>query len=108
MDVFMSLPFSEDFKKVSEVIKEVARRRELQAYRVDGGNLGVPLAEVITAKIRESRVVVADVTGNNPNVLNEVGQAQILGKPLVLISREVPEDAPFNIRGHRICRCFGI
>jgi hypothetical protein len=42
---------------------------------------------------------VADVTGGNPNVMNEIGQAQILGKPLVFISQDSPEDAPFNVRG---------
>jgi hypothetical protein len=35
-------------------------------------------------------------------VLNEIGRAQMLDKPLILLSQDNPTDAPFNIRGLRI------
>ena len=31
--------------------------------------------------------MIADLTGANPNVINEVGWAQILNKPIILISQ---------------------
>lgn len=63
-----------------------------------------PIAQSIDRKIRESRIVVADITGSNPNVLHEIGQAQSLGKPLVIISQDDPQSAPFNVRSLRIHR----
>lgn len=104
MDVFISTPFGPDFDEVSRVIRSVAESQGLSAYRVDQDRLAEPIAEAIERKIRESRMVVADLTGNNPNVLHEVGQSQSLGKPLILISRDTPEHAPFNVRGLRILR----
>lgn len=102
MDIFVSSPFDDDFNTVFGVIEEVARGRGLKAYHVGQDHLGKPLAEEITRGIRESRVVIADITGNNANVFNEIGQAQILGKPLILISRDEPTKASFNLRGLRI------
>jgi hypothetical protein len=104
MDVFVSSPFSEGFDSVFRLISEVASERALQAYRVDEAHMAEPIAETIRKRIRESRLVVADITDNNANVLNEIGQAQVLGKPLVLISQNPPADAPFNIRDLRILR----
>lgn len=54
--------------------------------------------------MRESRVLIADLTGNNANVLREIGFAQALGKPLVLITQDEQTDAPFNVRSLRILR----
>jgi len=102
MDVFISCPFSGEFDDVSQAIKDVAESQRLEAYRVDQDNLAVPIAGAIEKKIRESRMVVADLTGGNPNVLHEVGQAQSLGKPLILISQDSPVSAPFNVRGLRV------
>jgi hypothetical protein len=102
MDTFISIPFGADFNAVSEAIAGVARAKGLKPYRVDQDHLGEPIAQAIARKIRESRLVIADITGNNPNVLHELGQAQSLGKPLIIISRDPQEKAPFNVRGLRI------
>lgn len=102
MDIFVSSPFAVEFDVVFEAIEAVAGKQGLEAFRVDKEFVAVEIAEEITRKIRDSRMVIADLTGNRPNVLHEVGQAQILGKPLILISRDDPTEAPFNVRGHRI------
>ena len=104
MDLFISIPFAPDFDAVSRAITEVAKERRLVPYRVDEVNLAEPIAQSIDRKIRESRIVIADVTGSNPNVLHELGQAQSLGKPIVIISQDDPRSAPFNIRGMRVHR----
>ena len=104
MDLFISIPFNQVFDEVSRAVTEVAGKRGLVAYRVDQDHLAEPIAQAIGRKIRESRIVLADITGNNPNVLHELGQAQSLGKPLVIISQDDPQMAPFNIRSLRIHR----
>jgi len=55
---------------VFETIRKAAASRQLDAVRVDET---VPLSDDIPAEIRKeirySRLVIADITGNNPNVL---------------------------------------
>lgn len=102
MDVFVSSPFTAPFDEVFRAIGYVAQDSGLTAYRVDQGLIAHPINTEIERKIRQSRLVVADLTGNNPNVLHEIGQAQSLGKPLILISQDPPENAPFNVRSLRI------
>lgn len=102
IDVFVSIPFAPEFNEVFQAISQVASERGLKAYRIDAEHLAVQIAEDIERKIRDSRFVIADVTNNNPNVLNEIGQARTLGKPLILISQDSPSEATFNIRGLRI------
>lgn len=104
MDVFVSYPFCSKFNFLFPVVEKVARKRGLEAYFVNPTVVTAPIAETITKKIRESRVVVVDITGNNPNVLHEVGQAQTLGKPLIIITQDDPESAPFNIRSYPMSR----
>jgi len=45
---------------------------------------------------REAQVVVADLTGLNPNVMYELGVAHSLGKPTILITQH-PDKLPFDI-----------
>ena len=104
-DVFVSFPFEARFDTVFETIQGVAAQRSLQALRIDRSSFAAePVAEAIRQRVSESRVFIADLTGNNANVLNEIGLAQALGKPLVLITQDAPADAPFNVRGLRILR----
>jgi hypothetical protein len=104
MDIFISTPFAPAFNAVSEAIIAVAAEKGLRPYRVDQEHVAEPIAQAIDRKIRESRLVVVDITGSNPNVLHELGQAQSLGKPMIIISQDAQESAPFNVRGLRIHR----
>lgn len=104
-DIFLSAPFDGRCDAVLSLIQELASQRELRAVRADESSMmAEPIADEIRRLLRGSRVVIADVTGNNPNVLNEVGLAQALGKPLILISQDPPSSAVFNIRHLRILR----
>src|SRR5262245_55441539 len=47
--------------------------------------------------IRRAEVVVADLTGSNPNVLFEVGFALGLSKPVLLLSQEPAGGVPFDL-----------
>lgn len=46
-------------------------------------------------------MILADLTGKNPNVFYEVGLAHATGKPVILISQDM-NDIPFDLRGLRI------
>ncbi len=103
-DVFASMPFSEDFDSVWRAIREVVTKQNLSSYRTDQKHLAESIPDAVWNGIKQSRFVVADVTGSNPNVLNEVGFAQALGKPLILFSQGSPTEIAFNLRNLRILR----
>ncbi len=46
-------------------------------------------------------LVIADLSGQNPNVFYEVGIAHTLGKPVLLLSQSI-EDVPFDLRHRRV------
>ncbi len=59
--------------------------------------------EDIWSGICRARVVIADLTGNNPNVTYEVGLADVVGKDVLLLSQSsAPGTVPFNFLGRRL------
>jgi hypothetical protein len=50
---------------------------------------------------RQAVVVLADVTGKNPNVFYELGLAHATGKPVVIVMNSL-EDVPFDLKGLRV------
>jgi len=102
--IFISSPFKDDFRPIWAIITDVANKCGIEPYLVDREKLAVPIADTIERKIRESRIVIADISGNNPNVLHEIGQAQALGKPLIIITQDEQTNAPFNVKGLHIER----
>ncbi|MDI6736848.1 MAG: hypothetical protein QME42_11785, partial [bacterium] len=80
MKVFVSLPFDSSFDNIYQAIDHVANENKSKAYRVDQEHFAKSIPDSIEREIRESIIFIADITGNNPNVLNEIGQAQALGR----------------------------
>ena len=95
MKIFVSLPFDSSFDDVYKTIEHAANENKFKAYRVDQELLSRSIPNSIENGIRESVIFIADITGNNPNVLNEIGYAQALGKPIILISQDSPQ-CPFQ------------
>ena len=59
------------------------------------------IMEDIRHAIASSRVVIADLTGRNPNVFYEVGIAHTLDKEVLLLAQSM-EDVPFDLRHRRV------
>ena len=55
----------------------------------------------ITRSIEKARIIVADLTGRNPNVFYEVGIAHTLNKDVLLLAQNI-EDVPFDLRHRRV------
>lgn len=51
--------------------------------------------------INRARLVVAEVTGRNPNVMYELGLCHALGKPVIILTRGL-DDLPFDLRHVRV------
>ena len=59
------------------------------------------IIEQIWSGLKRAKVLVAELTGRNPNVLYELGLAHALHKPVVLISSN-ELDVPFDVRHVRV------
>lgn len=68
------------------------------ANRADQSFSTKPVREKIADYIRDADIVVADCTGNNPNVLYELGIAHAMDTDVVLITQDAMDQVPSDIR----------
>ncbi len=91
--LFVTLPFSNEFGDVYEAILEAAEKsktfhnKSLEVVRADE-LFGQEAAPTIEAAIRDADVVIADTSYGNHNVLFELGIANALAKPAIIINLE--------------------
>lgn len=98
--VFVLMPFDAEFKNIYEVgIKDAATAVGAYAERVSDQKYSISIVEQIHNQINKADVIVADMTGRNPNVFYEVGYAHALGGVVLLLTRDI-DDIPFDLK-HR-------
>ncbi|MEI7851186.1 MAG: nucleoside 2-deoxyribosyltransferase [Schlesneria sp.] len=96
--VFVLMPFSADFHDVYQLgIKAAAETSGTYCERVDEQNFDGTILQRIYNQISTADIVVADMSGRNPNVFYEVGYAHALDKKVILLTRD-PEDIPFDLK----------
>jgi hypothetical protein len=101
---FSIMPFGpEDLQIVYDdfVKPTIENKCGLECIRGDdmfGSNV---VMEDVRAAITVSTIVIADLTGKNPNVFYEVGIAHGIEKPVLLLTQFL-EDVPFDLRHRRI------
>lgn len=100
---FVIMPFADPVGGYYELIYEPAiKKTGLTAFRADTDIFGTgKIIEQIYAGLKRAKVLVAELTGRNPNVLYELGLAHALHKPVVLISSN-EDDVPFDVRHVRV------
>jgi hypothetical protein len=99
---FVLMPFSDlhnDYFKA--ILAPAAESIGLHAIKADQIYGTGAIIQDIWESIWSAQVVIADVTGKNPNVNYELGLCHALGVPTILISQEI-NDVPFDYR-HRRC-----
>jgi Nucleoside 2-deoxyribosyltransferase len=95
--VFVLMPFSDKFADVYEVgIKQACKDAGAYCERVDEQTFDENILERVYNQIAKADVVVADMTGRNPNVFYEVGYAHALNKRVVLLTQKA-NDIPFDL-----------
>lgn len=93
-EVFFAIPFRDPptCKEACDVLIDWLERERgfdgSRIFRADQWTYSGDFVCKICKAIQESRVVVADITGGNPNVFFELGLAVGLGKPTILIHDE--------------------
>lgn len=96
---FLAMPTKEWLPDVQATIKAAAAGFDC-TLSVDLAAPGDIMNQVWQA-IRKSEIVVADLTGLNPNVFYEMGLAHALGKTTILIKQKNTPAVPFDLRNHK-------
>jgi hypothetical protein len=99
---FVMMPFKGRFDEIyRNLVIPAVVRQGLSAMRAD--EMAGPgfIVEQIRAAIQQARLCIADVTGNNANVLYEIGLAHAMNKPLILLA-ERESEVPFDVAHERV------
>jgi hypothetical protein len=100
-DVFVAMPFSEQFLAVYlGCVKPCVEALGLSIERADDIFSGNQIMQDVWEAICGAGAIVADCTGRNPNVFYEIGIAHTVGKPVILLSQD-PGDRPVDLRSYR-------
>ena len=67
----------------------------------DDSNISSNILAHVIEEMLSAKIVIANISGRNPNVFYELGIAHALGKPVLLISESL-SDIPFDIHSQRI------
>lgn len=98
---FVLMPFDKRFDDIYKIgIKEPALKLDIRAERVDEQIYVEGMLERIYCQIDEADIIIADLSGQNPNVFYEVGYAHAKGKICILLTSKT-EDIPFDLKHKR-------
>lgn len=99
-NVFLLMPFGEAWSvRLWDQVRSISVATGFSCRRADE-LFGHDILEDIWIGINEATVILADVTGRNPNVMYEVGIAHTLGKNVVLLTQN-PRDIPTDFQRFR-------
>ena len=99
------MPFQDEFDDVYLVIADAIRNVshetsvQLTCSRADEFGPG-RITDQILAAIQDADIVIADLTGNNPNVMYELGFSHALGKSAIILNQNV-HASPFDVKDLR-------
>lgn len=101
-DIFMIMPFASQFQSIyDDYIKPLAQTMGYEIKRGDNFFGKSSIMKEIWTAISNSKLIIAECTGRNPNVLYELGIAHTLDKTGIMITQNI-DDIPFDIRHLRV------
>lgn len=96
--VFVLMPFQKEFDDVYKLgIKVACDNAGAYAERVDEQLFQDSILQRVYNQIAKADIIVADMTGRNPNVFYEAGYAHALGKHVILLTQNT-DDIPFDLK----------
>lgn len=99
---FVISPFGGWFDTYYEdIYKPAVEAAGMSACRADDLYRPSSIVNDIWSFVTGARVLIADLTGKNPNVLYELGLAHAIGKPVILLTQDI-NDVPFDLRALRV------
>lgn len=99
---FVLMPFGEWFDRYyKEIYIPAIKEAGFEPLRADSLFNSGSVIEQIWQQIRKAKVLLADLTGKNPNVFYELGLSHAARKPVVFVAGNI-EDVPFDVRHLRV------
>ncbi|RWD36102.1 MAG: hypothetical protein E5W59_02990 [Mesorhizobium sp.] len=102
--VFVLMPFEADLTAIYEsFVKPTVESKNLICRRADDLHTNNAIMQDIWKSICEARIVIADLTNLNPNVMYELGISHTVGKETILIHQNKGQvHFPFDVTHFRI------
>ena len=101
--VFVVMQFSGEYTVLyKEIIEPVCAEYGYEVIKGDNVFNNSLVIEDINIQIKNSSLIIADITPDNPNVYYEVGYAHALNKPTILLSDRSRERLPFDVSAFRV------
>lgn len=98
---FVLMPFDSIFDDIYTLgIKEAASQVGIEAQRLDEQLFADGMMERIYRQIEAADIIIADMSGKNPNVFYEVGYAHAKDKLCILLTSDA-KDIPFDLKHRR-------
>lgn len=98
--VFVIMPFQDQFFEVYEMLKMQFADSFDFSNAGDEGNQQNILKDIVQP-IYEADVIIADLTGLNPNVMYELGLAHSFNKKTIMITQDALSTLPFDLKQYR-------
>lgn len=99
--IFVLTPFHKREQMTYSAIVEAFDGFEVKVRRGDERHSDNILQHIVE-QIAKSRLIIANISSRNPNVMYELGISHALGKSVILISNARDADVPFDLRHTRI------
>jgi hypothetical protein len=99
--VSVMIPFDARFTPVYAALRGLVEQIGMECRRADDIWRNDAIIQDIVSLIDESKVVIGDCSGRNPNVFYEIGIAHTLGRKVILITQHM-DDIPFDLRHLRV------
>ena len=103
---FVIMPFMPELHYFYLYIKHhIESQHSIQCERGDARVLTSLILDKITDYIKDADLIIADISGRNPNVFYELGIAHTLGKQVILITKDdATSEVPTDIKGYEFIR----
>ena len=96
------MPFKASLEPVYSVMREACSSLSIEVRRADEIAEAGKITDQIYEALGGADVIIADITGRNPNVMYELGYAHGLKKQVVLLNSG--KSAPFDLADYRQLR----
>ena len=98
---FVIMPFDRKLLGIyKHAIKPVVQEYNLKCIRADEISGTGSIVRRLIEHIYHAKIIIADFTGQNPNVFYELGIAHAIGNNAIVISQSI-EDVPFDVKSYR-------
>lgn len=98
--IFVIMPFGDTFFEAYEMIKNHFENRFDFSNAAAEDNQQNILSDIFPP-IYQADIILADLTGLNPNVMYELGVAHTFGKKTIIITQDELEKLPFDLKQYR-------